>query len=181
MEENVQRIVRVLRSTGVAWAVIGAHAVDLYTRPRATEDLDIVVDARRLKTVLAALHAEYGDIEVTDIGPALRLPAISLDIIRSDMQPVFHKAVHLAVDHGGLPVAPAELLVVLKYLAAISPWRSPEDRQQDASDLIRLVRTLGEALDRETVLQHAQGVFPGAQAELAALLQRIDRGETIVL
>lgn len=177
VEENVSRIVKALQQSGVAWAIIGAHAVNLYVRPRATVDLDVVIDGRYLKRVLGSLSDEFGEVTATDIGAALRISELALDIIRSDMQPVFRKAIDLAIDVDGVPVAPPELLIVLKYLAAVSPWRQAADRKQDAADLIRLVQTLGEDLDRDAAQRHAEGSFPGAPAQLAALFDQIDRGE----
>ena len=41
--------------------------------PRATVDIDLVVDARKLKSILQALGAEFGGIETTDVGAAVRV------------------------------------------------------------------------------------------------------------
>ena len=76
-------------------------------------------------------------------------------------------------------VPPVELLLVLKFLAATSPWRDVADRKQDVADLIRLYRAAGAEFEREAALRHAARVYPRAEVELARILGRIDRGEDV--
>ncbi|MBI4662216.1 MAG: hypothetical protein HY735_25640, partial [Verrucomicrobia bacterium] len=68
-----RRVVAVLDRLGAKWTLVGAHAVNVYARPRATVDVDFVVDGRMLKRILAELEAEFGALETTDIGAALRI------------------------------------------------------------------------------------------------------------
>jgi hypothetical protein len=104
-----------------------------------------------------------------------------VDLIRSDNHALFRLALDLAQEREGVRVPPPELLLVLKFLAAASPWRNAADRKQDAADLIRLVQTLGEALDRTATLAYAKQAYPGAEREIASALERIDRGEDVPL
>ena len=52
MDETITRIISELESLGVSWCLIGAHAVGEYTEPRATLDVDLLVDDRRMATIL---------------------------------------------------------------------------------------------------------------------------------
>jgi hypothetical protein len=74
-----------------------------------------------------------------------------------------------------------EVLVVLKFLSAVSPWRRPSDRKKDAADLIGLYQTLGVDFDRQVAQQHAASIYPGAEKELAEIFNQIDRGEPVSL
>lgn len=179
LEETYRRVIDVLTRVGARWSVVGAHAVNLYVEPRATVGIDLVVDARKMRPLLRALEEELGALETTEIGAALRVTNLSIDLIRGDNHPLFRAALDEAQEHEGVRVPPVELLLVLKFLAATSPWRDVADRKQDVADLIRLYRATGADLDREATLRHASGVYPRAEIELAAILDRIDRGEDV--
>ncbi len=73
-------------------------------------------------------------------------------------------------------------MIVLKYLAAVSPWRDRTKKMQDAVDLRTLLMAVGrEELDEELMRRLAALVYPGAKKEFEALLGRIERGERVTL
>lgn len=176
-----RRVVARLDRIGAAWTLVGAHAVNVYVRPRATVDLDFVVDGRMLKRILAALEEEFGPLQTTDIGAALRVVNLSLDFIRSDNHPLFRAALDRGEVVGGARVPPPELLVTLKFLSAVSPWRKPGERKQDAADLINVYQSAGADFDRGAAARYAAGIYPGADGDFTAVLDRIDRGEDVQL
>lgn len=55
-----------LNAHGVRYLIIGAHAVALYARPRATKDLDILIDPspKNARKVLAALKDFFGGADI---------------------------------------------------------------------------------------------------------------------
>jgi hypothetical protein len=179
MEEVYRRVVGVLDRLGVRWTLVGAHAVNAYVRPRATVDVDFVVDARMLKRVLTELETEFGALETTDIGAALRVTNLSLDLIRSDNHPLFRAALDRGELHAGARVPPPELLVALKFLSAVSPWRRLGDKKQDAADLINVYQAAGADFDRDAALRYGRTVYPGAERQLEAMPEAIDRGESV--
>jgi hypothetical protein len=179
MESIYRRVVDVFDRLGVRWTLIGAHAVNAYVRPRATVDVDFVVDARKLKRLVAELVREFGAVETTDIGAALRVTTLSIDLIRSDNHPLFRAALDRGEDHGGVRVPPPKLLVALKFLAAVSPWRRPAEKKQDAADLINVYQAAGDEFDRDAALGYAATVYPGAERKLQRMLDRVDAGEDI--
>jgi hypothetical protein len=144
-------------------------------------DIDLVIDPRRMKTVLHALGEEFGGIQTTEVGAAIRVTNLSVDLVRGDNHPLFRAALDDAVDCEGVRVPPAELLLVLKFLAATSPWRDVADRKQDLADLIRIYRAVGGDLDRPGALRYASQVYPRAETEFGTILDRIDRGEDAAL
>jgi hypothetical protein len=177
MEDVYRRVVGLLERLGVTWTVIGAHAVNVYARPPATVDLDFVVDGRALGRVLEELANEFGTLQTTDIGPALRVVNLSVDLVRSDNHPLFRAALDRGEQRGGARVPPPELLVALKFLSAVSAWRKPGERKQDAADLINVYQSVGADFDRRAAVQYGKTAYPGAERDLADILDRIDRGE----
>lgn len=179
MEDTYKRVIAVLDREGIGWTVVGAHAVNCFAEPRATVDIDLVVDARKLKVLLRSLEREFGKLLVDDIGAAQRLIDLSVDLIRSDNHALFRAALEEGRVLAGVRVPPPELLMALKFLAATSPWRRAADRAQDVADLINVYESVGEELERDALLAYAAKIHSGAAAELATLLDRVDRGESI--
>ncbi len=63
MEDVLRRVLGVLQREGVAYTIVGATAVNVYCRPRATADVDIVVEGSSLSALLRALEGEFGALE----------------------------------------------------------------------------------------------------------------------
>ncbi len=179
MEQTYRQVIAAVERAGSRWTVVGAHAVNCYVRPRATDDIDLVVEAKKLRVILRTIEEDVGQVEVDDIGAAVRLLNLSVDLIRSDNHPLFCAALDHGQQLGGVRVPPAELLLALKFLAAVSPWRKAAQRAQDTADLIAVYQELGSDLDRDAAVRHAGQVYNGAGEELAMILDQIDRGEKV--
>lgn len=180
MQETIKRIVSVLDRLGIRWCLIGAHAIGEYTEPRATEDVDLLVDDRRMPKLLTALHAELGDLDVDDIGPAVRLRAVDVDLVRASSNEVFRRSLSDTVDVDGWRFPRRESLLVMKFMAATSPFRGLDRRRQDMVDLITLYRSIDpDDVDRDHVATLAATIYSGADSELLGLLDKIDADEPI--
>lgn len=182
MEERISRVVRTFQLVGARWALVGAHAIGTLTEPRATADFDFVVEGSKLRAIVGALEEEFGELDVVDLGPAMRLRALDIDLIRSTTHSLFAEALTHVRGVADWQVPVPEVLVVLEFLAAGSPWRERTKRMQDIVDLSVLVVAVGrEELDGELLTELAAQVYPGAEAELETLLGRIERGEPITV
>ena len=157
---------------------MGAHAVGALTEPRATVDFDFVVEADKIPDVLALLENAFGDLDAVDIGAAVSLRAIDVDLIRSKTHSLFGEALDRTQPAGQWRIPVSELLIVLKFLSAVNPWRAPRKRRRDAVDLADLYEATAPAgLDRDLMRDFASQVYPGAEEDFDRLLDRIDRGE----
>lgn len=182
MEKSIGRVVEVFAEVGARWALVGAHAVGLVTEPRATVDFDFIVEAAKLPRVVERLEEEIGELRLFDLGPALRLEGLGVDLIRSTTHPLFAEALDHVREEGGWLVPVNEVLMVLKFLAAVNPWRGPAKRAYDVGDLRALFQAVGAGgLNREWMGRLAAQVYPGAETEFEELLGRIERGEPISL
>jgi hypothetical protein len=179
-EADVVRVVQAFEASGAKWVLVGAHAIGLLTEPRATIDFDFIVEGRKLKSILGRLESEFGDLDAQDIGAAVRLQAIDVDLIRSDNHPLFREALDRAHDVGDWKIPPPEVIIALKFLSAVSPWRNRDKRAQDIVDLRTVYHAAGpEDLDREVMRTLGSLVYPGAERELEELLDKIDRGDPV--
>ncbi len=80
-----------------------------------------------------------------------------------------------------MEVPRTEVLVVMKFLSAISPHRARSRRRQDVTDLSHVYETARGELDRALMLELYRLVYPGAEREFADLLGKIDRDEPIAI
>jgi hypothetical protein len=179
-EVDISRVVEAFNAQGAAWALVGAHAIGLLTEPRATVDFDFIVEGGKLIEVLDRLTQDFGDLDQNDIGAAVQLKAIDVDLIRSTNHRLFHEALqHLRVV-GEWNVPRTEVIIVLKFLSAVSPWRARIKRRQDITD-ITAVHGSTRDLDRALMLDLSKLVYPGADAEFQELLDKLDRGDPIAI
>jgi len=181
-EAEIIRVIQVFDAHQARWALVGAHAIGLLTEPRATVDFDFIVEDRKLKAILRGLTAEFGDLGEQDVGAAIRLTAIDVDLIRSTNHPLFREALERVHEIGSWKVPRTEVIIALKFLSAVNPWRNQDKRAQDLVDLRTIYHTVGsDQLDREEMIKLAGMVYPHADREFRELLEKIDRGDPISL
>src|SRR6185437_5744671 len=101
-----------------------------------------------------------------DIGAGIELRALDIDLIRSTNHQLFTEALHRVRKVGEWNVPRTEVLIALKFLAAISPWRDRDKRAQDIVDLRTAYRKVGaDQLDIEEMTQLAGLAYPNAEQE----------------
>jgi hypothetical protein len=174
-------VIQVFESRRVRWALVGAHAIGLVTEPRATADFDFIVDGGSLDAIIRDLMEVFGALEVEDIGAAVRLEAIDVDLIRSTHHSLFDVALEQQRMVGTWHVPRTEVLIVLKFLAAVSPVRSRDRRRQDATDIGFVYHAAHEQLDRELMIELSKQVYPGAEVAFRELPGKLDRDEPITI
>jgi hypothetical protein len=179
-ETDILRVIEAFEASGAQWALVGAHAVGFMTEPRATVDFDFIVEGRKLKSVLRRLEQDFGDLGAEDIGAAVRLAAIDVDLIRSDNHALFREALERAERTGDWNIPPPEVIILLKFLSASSPWSNRDKRAQDVVDLRAVYHAAGpEDLDRDVMMELAALVYRGAEQDFEEMLDRIDRGDPV--
>jgi hypothetical protein len=178
-EAEIVRVVEVFEAKHAKWALVGAHAMGLITEPRATLDFDFVVEGSKLDAVVKALTKQFGELDERDIGAAIQLRAIDVDLIRSTSHPLFQVALDQLRTIREWRVPRTEVLVVLKFLAAVSPRRDSDKRMQDVTDIARIYKRARTQLDRTLMVELAALVYPGAETEFGELLDKLERGDRI--
>jgi hypothetical protein len=95
-ELEISRVVSVFESNRAAWALVGAHAVNLLTEPRSTADFDFVVESGNLDAILRDLGEAFGNLQARNLEGVIRLSAIDVDLIPSASHSLFDEALRYA-------------------------------------------------------------------------------------
>jgi hypothetical protein len=141
--------------------VVGARATMFYTRPRYTADIDYAVGGREF----AEIRQWFDDSGVAYEfnGEAVECSALRVDVIDASRNAAMEAVL---AEESGIPSL--EAVAALKYVAAISPTRAYERRQQDAADLAALV--LRPGFDDDAFLRFFVGPYTA----------EVDRARTVL-
>src|SRR5262245_60323377 len=144
-----EEVIRVLNAAKISFTLVGAHGLGGWTqKPRATEDVDVVVIQRHVKKSVTALTAAFTNLEEDDKPVVVRLRdrdtgAVAIDVMKPN-QPVIHAALkHTHTVRSGrltYKVPSLEMALALKFAPMVSLYRAEDDKHVDAADFIRIVR-----------------------------------------
>lgn len=159
---------------GVRWCVVGGFAINAFAEPIYTADLELVVEADALQTVLEDMHAAgFHSKESASLvnvqrraTPGARFEKrLSIQFVRSDRFQSFLDRARLKILFGmDVPVAAMEDLVRSKLWAWVDPGRRTTKKLRDKLDLLRLAEAhpsrveplLPEELRVESVVNREQ-------------------------
>jgi hypothetical protein len=175
-----------LDAEGIEWVMVGAQAVNLYlVRPRATMDVDIVVRQKHLRKAKKVLREICGAVEDSEVhfrGILEPDPArLEVDVIKSQSHVLFEEVLDRRVEIDGVPAAKLEVLLALKYLSAVSPWRRVGDKHQDVSDFIKAFQDNRVRIDRALLVELASKAHRGARKEFEKFLDAVENGKPITI
>lgn len=180
----------ILAEVGSDHAVIGGIAVGYHGRLRATVDVDLLVPRAKLEALAHALRARGYVVAHTQDMVRVYPPAADpdhaeaiADLVAREANPVLEAAALVAepakVLGHQVRIVPRGALVALKFHAAISLRRAIEDRYQDVADIGRVIKKRFEPGDEQLALQIAAHAYPGAEVELAKLIDDLRQGRPV--
>jgi hypothetical protein len=187
---SLAELSEILDEVGSDHALIGGLAVGYHARKRATIDVDMLVPRDRLDPLARALTAR-GYVVRTSVDMVRAYPRDAdpdeddaiVALVAREANPVLAAAAAVAepaiVLGHPVRIVPRGALVALKFHAAISARRDKGDRLQDVADLSRVIKKGFGANDEAQALQIAALSYPGAEAELARLLDDLRNGRLI--
>lgn len=186
LPEKVADFLNRLDEQGVDWVLVGAEAVNLYRkRPRATVDIDVVVRAKHVSRARKVLMETCADVEDTEarLTGTLSPPPLELtvDVIKSHSHPLFEEALDRQVRIEGVRVPQLEALLALKYLSAVSPWRSREDKHQDVADFIKAFKDNRSGVDRALLVSLGSRAHASAGEEFAEFLDAVENDRPMTI
>ena len=147
----LERLIELLESSGVRFAVVGGQAVNAYATPLVSLDLGLAVATEELPELENLLSPHFSlqrfphSLNVSDPNSGLRVqfqtdPRYSAMVARAATQEVLGLA---------LPVANLEDVLQGKIWAALDEERRASKRQKDLADIARLLEAYPEL--RKTV------------------------------
>ena len=137
----LERVLEILRTSGVRYCVIGGAGVNAYADPVVTEDLDIIVAAEEIKTLEAAFASQF---KVEQFAHSINVSAPDSKLrVQIQTDPRYfsfldHAEVRNVMDFQ-LPVASINDLLQGKIWAAMDATRRQSKRQKDLADIARII------------------------------------------
>ncbi len=181
MDVKPSEVMECLREAGVRdWCLMGLHGyVGYLPMPRATQDVDVMVPHNQKKKAVKAISGRWPQLERKEFPPVVRfydpgerdgdgnmVPVIDLMLPWSPFQETILKD-HVVIDPGTLNRHPTlEAAIVSKYAALVSPHRVFDKKQQDATDLGRLIRNTHPDYDVAAIQALAGQVWEGGSPEI---------------
>jgi hypothetical protein len=181
-------VIRVLNAEGVKFVLVGAHGiVGWMKKPRATQDVDVVVMNKHVKKAMRALLAAFPNLRASDEEVVVRLrDAESGDVIidlmkqRELYRETFKHAEEVSEGEQKYRIPSLEMALAMKFAAMISPNRPMEKIHQDAHDFIVMVKENPKE-DAKTLEVLGEAVYPGGGAELLEMIRKARAGERLQL
>jgi hypothetical protein len=174
LRQALFRVADLLEADGVVYMIVGALAVAMWGRPRATADIDITLrgDTGRLEALTARAEREgfRVDHEWLEWQPLLRdrqrrlsASGTIVDLMRprdAHDEAALDRRRHLAVEERRLPFVAPDDLVLMKLKAG---------RPRDFDDAATVVASRHEPIDEPYMWDWARRL--GVEAELSYLLR----------
>jgi hypothetical protein len=182
-------VLRVLNRAKISYVLVGAHGLASWRgKPRATEDVDVIVAARQVKKATLLLLDAFPHLEAVDLPVVVRLrdresKDVSIDIMKPFQPPhrdVFKHTHKLAVDGQPCRVPTLEMALVMKFAPMISLFRADKDKYQDAHDFLTMVEANPD-IDLEKLAELGNLVYPSGGAEVVEMVRRARAGEKLNL
>jgi len=159
IEEAARAASARMRELGVRHALVGGLAVGAYARPRATKDVDFLVGPEAWPT--------SGSIVSPIPGLPFRVGTVDVDTLLAPVEaPGIEEALARTKESEGIPVAPPEVVMLMKLLAG---------RPQDVADLHALLDVVHHGLVKGYVLSQAPEYAP----DLAAAIREHGRRRVV--
>jgi hypothetical protein len=128
--EEFKQLVKALDAAEIEHAIVGALAVAIHGAPRATTDIDLLVERRSLERAIevaktcgftiAALPMTFSDgTEVQRVTKLDGAESLTLDflLVNESLEPAWRSRQPLETEFGGLTVVSREALIAMKVAA----------------------------------------------------------------
>ena len=137
----VQTFLDILSSSNVDYCVIGGLAVNAYAEPVVSLDLDVVVDADNIETLIKAVEAHF---KIQRFAHSVNLSTDKSDLrIQLQTDSRYQESISRAASHTVLgyemKVASVEDVLQGKIWAYLDEQRRKSKRQKDLADIVRLI------------------------------------------
>ena len=195
MEYYVERaippgqVISILNQAGIQFMLVGAHGLGGWTqKPRATEDVDVLVAARHQKKAVRILVEAFPHLEAVDFEVVTRLRdrntrAVAIDVMKPN-QPLFRVGLKntqvVSAGDQTYKIPTLEFALAMKFASMISLNRQDPDKYQDAADFSRMILANPE-IDSDNLAELGDLVYPEGGKVLLEKVRQVRAGEKMNL
>lgn len=182
-------VISLLNEAGINFMLVGAHGLGGWTKkPRATEDVDVLVATRHLKKAVRILLEAFPHLEADDFEVVTRLRdretrEVAIDVMKPN-QPLYRVALKhtqaVSAEGQTYKIPTLEMALAMKFASMISLNRQDPDKYQDAADFGRMVYANPE-INLERLAELGDLVYPEGGKELLEKVRQIRAGEKMNL
>ncbi len=182
-------VISVLNAAGVNFMLVGAHGIGGWMdKPRATQDVDVIVATRHYKKSIKALLEAFSHLEADDHDVVTQLrdretQKVAVDVMKQNQQlyRVALKHTHTVTSAGQTYKIPSlEMALAMKFAPMISLHRADIDKYQDAHDFGRMVLSNPD-IDLEKLALLGELVYSGGGQEIVEKVRQVRAGEKLNL
>ena len=182
-------VIRVLNRVNVSFVLIGAHGLGGWmNKPRATEDVDVMVATKHQKKAVKALLEEFNYLKSEEHQVVVRLRdpetnKVAIDVVKPIQtlhREIFKHTKPVTVSRQSYRIPSLEMALALKFAPMISPNRPEIDKYQDAHDFGHMVVSNPE-IDLAKLAQLGDLVYPGGGQEIVEKVRQVRAGERLTL
>ena len=182
-------VIAVLNGSGISFVLVGAYGIVGWTkRPRATEDVDLVVAARHNKKAIKTLLAAFPQLESDDQEVVTRLrdqttKDVVIDLIKPNQplnRAIFKHTESVQMQGKTYRIPTLEMALAMKFAPMISLTRSEEKKHYDAGDFILMVRA-NPNIDLGKLTELGDLVYSGGGQEIVEKVGQVRAGQKLQL
>ncbi|MBY0525999.1 MAG: hypothetical protein K2R98_21575 [Gemmataceae bacterium] len=180
-------VLRVLNRAKINFVLVGAHGLASWRgKPRATEDVDVIVAAKHVKKATKTLLAAFPHLEAVDLPVVVQLRQkeskdVAIDVMKPMESPhrdVFKHTHALVVEGEPCRIPTLEMAIVMKFAPMISLNRPEKEKYQDAHDFLAIIDANKE-IDLAKLSELGDRVYLGGGAEVVELVRQARAGEKL--
>jgi hypothetical protein len=182
-------VISVLNRQRISFVLVGAHGLGGWTKkPRATQDIDVIVAAKHHKKAVKALLMAFPELEAEDHPVVTRLHRkgtreVAIDVMKPNQQlfrEVFRHTHTVTLGKQSYRIPCLEMAIAMKFAPMVSLHRQDADKYLDAHDFMHMVQSNNE-IDEEKLAHLGELVYPGGGKEILELVRRTRAGEKLNL
>lgn len=183
----VHSVLTQFETARIDWVVVGTSAIDLYSpKPRATSNVEIIVEERGFAQAMSLTREALGRrVRTVDHGTHVILTTprspLEIDLIRAGQHALFETALKERRKVKGVRIPKIEAILALKYLSAISPFRSLDDKHQDIADFVRAWRANRDRVHKAHLIDLGALAHDRGRQEIARLIDDIEHDRPITI
>lgn len=180
-------VIRILNRAKISFVLVGAYGIAGWMKkPRATEDVDVVVAAKHVKKAVRELVTAFPELDPEDHEVVVRLrwrstKNVAIDVMKPIQPPyleIFKHTEKMELGKETYRIPTLEMALACKFAPLVSLSRADKDKYQDAHDFMYLIDNNPD-VDLEELHKIGEMIFPGGGKELVEKVGQVREGKRL--